>query len=219
MRTAVKAERTPARAFGRTGPNYPALKSGRRNRCSRRREASRARAGDRSPGGEAHRQLIWGQPAKNRVSSPWGASIFRQTGPSQGSGFTPPEKTESFAMPSNQRLGLNHNQSLRQSHHRLRKLMSQRVESSARRGLVLRSNRASCLRRNRFSASTALRDRHAVSTNRRKSRSTRACPKQMLDRLQPAIQGTHNCSESHARTVVPSYFLRLFGVFAQHRLA
>jgi len=53
---------------------------------------------------------------------------------------------------------------------RLRSAITHRVESSARRGLTLRSwKSASCLRRKRFSAARAPRDRVARATNRAKS--------------------------------------------------
>jgi hypothetical protein len=77
-------------------------------------------------------------------------------------------------MPSDQCLGLNDHQSVRQSNHWLRKLINQRVESSAQCGRRLRSgNKASCLCRNKFSASTALRDLHVRATSGRESASTR----------------------------------------------
>ena len=55
-------------------------------------------------------------PAPGRVLSghlaDQGLEIFRQTRPSCRTGLPPPEKTEPLAVPSDQRLGLDHNQSV-----------------------------------------------------------------------------------------------------------
>ena len=61
----------------------------------------------------------------------------------------------------------------RQANHRLRVAISQRVESSARRGLRWRSwNRASRFRKNRFSATNAARGRGARQASRARSYAT-----------------------------------------------
>jgi len=69
--------------------------------------------------------------------------------------------------------GFTHTSASRHWNIRQRVAITHRVESSARRGLTLRSwKSASCLRRKRFSAARAPRDRVDRATNRAKSNTT-----------------------------------------------
>jgi hypothetical protein len=106
--------------------------------------------------------------------------------------------------------GLTTTKALRPSNHWLRKPINQRVESSARCGRRLRSrNKASCLRRNKFSASTALLDLHVRTTSRRESKSTR-CTVRIKCRdafnHQSILQGQ---SRSARRVGIPNFMSQL----------
>jgi hypothetical protein len=88
-----------------------------------------------------------------RHTAKQGAQILGQGRLADGPGLPVPEQLESSALPRIRMSGWTLIKAPRQAKNRLRVAMIQRVESFARRGLTFRSRyRASCLRRNRFSA-------------------------------------------------------------------
>src|SRR5215471_8785482 len=88
-------------------------------------------------------------------------------------GLPAPEEAESLAVPAKEGIGLDVHQGVTPKEHAPRMTIISRVESWARCGFTLRSwNKASCLRKNRFSAASARRDRETSTRRRTRSQAT-----------------------------------------------